>query len=194
VACLTVTAGPQIVSASPTHVAVASKGAVTFTFTFTGTGFTKGAKITFSGPATTITATNVTSTGTTITGTIKVPTDAPVGAYKVKVTNANGGSSTCATCFSIIAAPTFTQMSPDTAAQGSVTPVTLTRTGFVIGAKVSGPTGVTFTHITVVNSNTIAATMKVSATATTGTDLPVMVANNATAGYGKATADVLSVT
>ena len=188
--CLTVTAGPQIVSATPTHVAVGSKGTVTFI----GTGFAKGAKITFSGPSTTIKATNVSSTGTTITGTIKVPAGAPAGAYRVKVTNLDGGSSTCATCFAIIAAPTLTQLTPDSAARGSVTPVTLTGTGFVVGAKVAGPTGVTFTNIHVVSTTTITATMTVSDSAPTGTDLAISVTNNAAAGYGKAKDDVLDIT
>ena len=134
------------------------------------------------------------STGTTITGTIKVPAGAPAGAYRVKVTNLDGGSSTCATCFAIIAAPTLTQLSPDSAARGSVTPVTLTGTGFVVGAKVAGPTGVTFTNIHVVSTTTITATMTVSDSAPTGTDLAISVTNNAAAGYGKAKDDVLTVT
>jgi hypothetical protein len=112
----------------------------------------------------------------------------------VRVTNKDGGSGTCATCFSIIAAPTFTLMTPNTAAQGSVAPVTLTGSGFVIGAKVTGPTGVTFTNVAVVNSTTITATMTVSPTATTGSNLAVTVKNNAAAGYGKVTASTLSIT
>ena len=70
----------------------------------------------------------------------------------------------------------------------------MTGTGFASGATLKGPSGVKFTKLVVVNSTTITATMTVSATAPTGTDLPVTVTNNATAGYGKVTAHIFSIT
>lgn len=94
----------------------------------------------------------------------------------------------------MIAAPELTSIAPPSAAQGSTTSVTLTGSGFAVGATVKGPTGVTFTKITVVNPTTITATMKIAATAPTGTGLKVTVTNNAQGGYGKATGDVLTIT
>ena len=54
--------------------------------------------------------------------------------------------------------------------------------------------GVSFTSIIVVNPTTITATMKVASTASTGTSLPVTVTNNATGGYGRVTAKLLTIT
>jgi hypothetical protein len=53
---------------------------------------------------------------------------------------------------------------------------------------------VSFTNVVVVNSTTITATMKVSATAPSGSDLSVTVTNDAAAGYGKVTSGVLNIT
>jgi hypothetical protein len=52
---------------------------------------------------------------------------------------------------------------------------------------------VSFSNVIVVNSTTITATLKVAATATTGSGLPIAVSNNSTAGYGRAAAGLLTI-
>jgi hypothetical protein len=59
---------------------------------------------------------------------------------------------------------------------------------------VTGPSGITFSAVSVINSTTITATMTVSATVLAGTNLPVTVSNNAAGGYGKAIGDLLTIT
>jgi hypothetical protein len=93
-----------------------------------------------------------------------------------------------------VPAPTLGGISPSRALRGTTTTVTISGTGFADGATVTGPKGVAFSKVVVVNSTTITATMTVSATATTGSNLTVTVTNNATAGNGKASKGVLTVT
>jgi hypothetical protein len=85
-------------------------------------------------------------------------------------------------------------MSPGSVAKGTSTSVSLSGTGFATGARLSGPKGVSFSKVTVVNSTTITATVKIAATASTGSGLDVSVTNDASAGYGKGTGAVLSIT
>lgn len=186
--CLTVDAHPILTGTSPTQMAAGAKGTVTFT----GSGFETGATVKF--VATTFKLTKLTVTTTSITATVRVPQGAPIGSYTVEVTNPDKGTATCSDCFTVIASPTVTAIHPTSVAKGTTTPVTITGTGFAAGAKLKGPTGVVFSKIDVVNSTTIDATMTVFDTATVGTDEPVTVTNNATAGYGKATGDVLTIT
>jgi hypothetical protein len=189
--CLTINPAPAVTAASPPAVAQGGSGQVTFT----GTGLVTGATLKVTGPVTTVKATKLTVVNaTTLTATIAVPVSAPVGAYTVTVTNPDGGKGVCKTCLSVLAAPTLTAISPPSAAHGSTTSVTLTGTGFATGVKVSGPSGVTFSTVVVVNATTITASMKVAATATPGTNLAVTITNTAAAGYGKATGNVLSIT
>ena len=189
--CLTINPAPTVTAASPPAVSQGGSGQVTFT----GTGLVTGATLKVTGPVTTVKASKVTVVNaTTLTATIAVPASAPVGAYTVTVINPDGGKGTCKTCLSVLTAPTLTAISPSSVAHGSTTSVTVTGTGFATGVKLMGPSGVTFSKVVVVNSTTITATMKVSATATPGTNLAVTVTNNAAAGYGKATGNVLSIT
>jgi hypothetical protein len=187
--CLTITAAPTLVSASPAAVATGAHGTVTFT----GTGFETGAKLAFSGPATTVKASKITVTATTVKATITVPSGAPTGAYTVKVTNPDGSSATCTTCFSVIAGPTLTKLSPASVDQGTSKSVTLTGTGFASGAKITGPTGVTFSTVKVKSATSITAKVTVAASAPTGTGLAVTVTNDAAGGFGTVTQDLLTV-
>jgi hypothetical protein len=133
-------------------------------------------------------------TATTLTASVTVPAGTAVGAYTVTISNPDHSAATCITCFRVIAAPTLPLIAPSKAARGATTSVTLKGSGFAAGASITGPTGVTFTKISVVNATTITATMKIAATAHTGTDLKVTVTNNAAGGYAKATGAVLTVT
>jgi hypothetical protein len=123
-----------------------------------------------------------------------VPATTPLGSYNAAVINPDHSKAVCTGCLTIIATPTITSMSPSSAAQGTNTSITLTGTGFAAGASLKGPGGVTFANVQVVNSSTITATMQTSATAPTGTNLPVAVTNDAAAGYGTAIGNVLTVT
>jgi hypothetical protein len=185
--CLSVYTAPAVTAVSPPAFAAGAKGQVVFN----GSSFQPGAKLSVLGAAIKVTATSVTPTA--ITATLSVPTTAAIGSNGVKVTNLDHGTSTCAACFTVIAAPTLTSISPSTASPGSVTPVTLTGTGFGAGANVSGPAGVSFAGVTVVNSTSIVAIMTVAATASPGSSLPITVSNNSTAGYGTVTAGILTV-
>jgi hypothetical protein len=72
--------------------------------------------------------------------------------------------------------------------------VPLSGTGFATGAKLKGPTGVSFGKAVVVDATTITAKATVSSAATVGTGLAVTVTNDAAAGYGTATAKLLTIT
>ena len=180
---------PTVTSLSPNTFA---DGATKVPVTVTGTGFVTGAKVKVSGTGATM-STVVVVNATTITAKATITGTAALGARTVTVTT-TGGKGTCTGCVTIIAAPTLTSMSPSTAARGTSPKVTLTGTGFVTGAKVTGPTGVTFSTVVVVSATKITAKMKVSATAPTGTGLPVTVKNSAAAGSGVATANLLTIT
>ena len=190
--CLTITPAPTLTSANPSQMAVGATGSVTFL----GSGLQSGATVRFTGPSTGVTAVaaSIIATGSTLTAKVKAAAGAATGAYTVKITNPDKSTATCTGCLTVIAAPTLASITPASAARSTTHPVTVTGTGFATGAKVTGPKGVTFSSVVVVNSTTITATMKVSATATTGSNLGVTVTNDAAAGYGKATAGLLSIT
>jgi hypothetical protein len=128
-----------------------------------------------------------------VTLSVKATLTAPLGARNVTLSDA-GESATCTGCLTIVAGPTLTAINPSSAAQGSLTKVTLTGTGIGPGADIKGPSGVTFRKVDVINSTTVDAMMNVKTTATTGTNLPVTLTNSADAGSGKVTSDLLTIT
>jgi hypothetical protein len=71
--------------------------------------------------------------------------------------------------------------------------VTITGTGYVSGATVTGPTGVMFSKVKVVSSTRITATMKVASSAKAGKHLPVTVINGVAGDRGRGTGRVLTV-
>jgi hypothetical protein len=105
------------------------------------------------------------------------------GGRTVSVINADGGKGSCATCFTVDAAPTVTGITPAVVSRGGTAQVTITGTNFAPGATVSLSTGVTVTDVTVVDDTTITATVAVAATTGTGTR-SVLVTN---ADFGKGT-------
>ena len=162
--------------------------------TFTGHDFLTGATIKVSGPSTSVAVSQVTVTPTAVKATVSVAADDPTGAYTVTVTNPNGVSSSCSTCFAVVAAPTLTAVDPSTVAPGSVTHITLTGSGFALGFRLVGPNGVTFSRASFKSSTTISAIMTVSASAPSGSNLPITVSNRtAAAGYGSGTGDLLNI-
>jgi hypothetical protein len=166
------------------------RGASGIAVTVTGTGFVTGAKVAVAG----ITFSSVSVVNaTTITAKAKVASTAAVGAATVTLTD-SAGSGSCTTCLTIVAAPTVKSITPSSVAPGTSKSATITGTGYTSGAKVTGPTGVTFSKIKVVSSTKITATMTVASSAKAGKDLSVTVTNGAAGGHGKGTGKVLTIT
>ena len=142
-------------------------GSTAVPFHIVGAGFLANATVTLSsttsgGVAGTATVTSVTPNG--IFGTITVPAGAQTGGESATVTNANGGSTTFADLFTITAAPSIITPSatapngPKAILDGTATTVTITGTGFVTGAVVSGAVAGVDTFGTAVVSNSALAT------------------------------------
>jgi hypothetical protein len=135
-------------------------------FYIIGGGFSAGATVTFAntptaGTAGTATITSVTPNG--VYGTVSVPATATLGQETATVINTNLGAGTIvdpplgADAFNVVAAPAVsapTTGTPKAILDGVPTTVTITGTGFITGAVVSGAvTGVdTFGPATVSNS------------------------------------------
>jgi len=98
--------------------------------TITGTNFQSGATASLGGSPVTVSSV----TGTSITGTT---TAHAAGAASVTVTNPDAQSGTCTGCFTYVAAPTVSSVTPSSGASAGGTAVTLAGTGFVAGATVS---------------------------------------------------------
>jgi hypothetical protein len=94
----------------------------------------------------------------------------------------------------IVAAPTVKSIMPSSLKPGGSRSVTITGTGFVSGATVTGPTGVKFSKVKVVSSTKITATVTVASSAKAGKNLTVTVTNNVAAGGGRGTGKVLTIT
>ncbi len=172
---------------SPTRL---GHGASNIGVTLTGTGFVTGATVSVAGIS--FSSMSVVNS-TTITAKTNVASSAKVGAATVTVAD-SVGSGSCTTCLTIVAAPTVKSIKPSSVTLGASESVTITGTGYVSGATVTGPTGVTFSKVKVVSSTTITATMKVSSSAKTGKDLPVTVINGVAGGKGLGTGKVLTIT
>jgi hypothetical protein len=181
---------PTVTGVTPSSL---GQGATKFPVTITGTGFVSGATVTVSGKGATLSSVVVVNS-TTITAAETVGATAAVGARNVTVNEAGLGSVTCHACQAITAGPKVTGISPSSVARGSHTSVTITGSGFVAGLTVKGPTGVSFSSVTVVSSTSITATLKVGATAVPGTGLSITVTNSAGAGSGRGIGKVLTIT
>jgi polyvinyl alcohol dehydrogenase (cytochrome) len=185
------TPGAPLAGANPSLV---SAGA-TETVRLTGSGFAGQPTVLVSGGDVTVRDVTVASP-TSITVTLALLKGATTGPRDVSVVEPGTPDTVddCAGCVTVVAPPTLSAIAPASGAAGSSTPVTLTGTGFAVGASVKGPRGVTFSACTVVGSTTITATMTVSATVAPGSALPVTVTNDAAAGHGTVLAMLLTVT
>jgi hypothetical protein len=188
--CLTIVAAPKVKSIMPLAVAGASKS-----LTIIGAGFVSGAKVT--GP----TGVNFNKvkvvSSTRITATVRVASSAKSGKnLPVTVTNdvASGGGQGTGKVLTIVAAATVKSIMPSSLKPGASKSVTITGTGFVSGATVTGPTGVKFSKVKVVSSTKITATVNVAPGAKAGKKLPVTVTNNLAGGGGRGTGRVLTIT
>lgn len=188
--CLAIVAAPTVKSMTPTSVVGVSKSV-----TIKGTGYLSGAKV--AGP-TGVTFSKVKVVNSTkITATLKVASKAKTGKHlPVTVTNgvAGGDGQGTGKVLAIVAAPTVKSITPSALKPGVAKSVTITGTGYLSGAKVTGPTGVTFTKVKVVNSTKITATVKVASNAKAGKHLPVTVTNGVAGGDGRGSGKVLTIT
>jgi hypothetical protein len=162
---------------------------------FGGSEFKPGATIKITGPSSQVTAvaSSIVVSPTGIAATLKVPAGARAGAYTAKITNPSGSVTTCSGCLTVIAAPRLTAISPNSVAQDSTRTVTLTGNGFAAAATLTGPTGVSFFDVKVVNSTTITAEIEIAGIAAKGSNLAIRVTNNAVSGYGSTVTNLLKI-
>jgi hypothetical protein len=161
--CFAVTPAPVVSELSLDELG----GGALATVTVTGANFDGGAKVSFAGTGVAVVSQSRIDDGQ-IVATLSIAGAATPGARTVSVVNSDGGRGSCASCFTVNAAPTITSITPSTLSRGSSYQITIIGTNFVPGATVSLSTGVTLTDVTVVNANTITATATVSPTTGTG--------------------------
>jgi hypothetical protein len=158
------------------------------TVSLTGANFASTAKVTFPGSG--VAPYQVTYVGPTqLDILVSVASNATAGPRTVTVTNPDGAKGSCTTCFSVSEGPTLASATPDRVARGSTQTVTVTGTGFQAGASMAISNWVNVSNVTVVDANTIQATVTVPATTATGSR-NVTVTNP---DGGKATAAILSI-
>ena len=186
-----VVTGPDLTSVSPTS---RGAGAASTTITLSGARGTfptgANASVTFPG-ASGVTASGFTLTpgtvvppaGDALAGTLAVTAGATLGTFDVVlVDTSTGGRDVCTGCFTVHAKPTVTAVSPTSGAVGTSVPVTLTGTGFLAGATVSGTGGVT-AAVTSTTPTSVSATLTIPAGATPDSFVDLTV-TNADGGFG----------
>jgi hypothetical protein len=129
---------PTISSTTP---ATGYRGA-TVPVTLKGTYFQPGATVIYKNGTTSRTLTvsgDTVVNATTITLTLGIPSDAPAGTYNITVTNTDAKTATRSAAFRVYAdaTPSVTGITPVSGKRGTtVTPVVVTGTGFLPGARV----------------------------------------------------------
>ena len=165
VAIHAIVSGPVLSSIAP---ASGTQG-TSVPVTLSGSNFLAGATIAVSGSGVSVSSVTVAS-ATRITAVFAIAAGATTGAHSVTVSTSAGTSG--AQSFSVKAAaaqkPTLSSLSPNAAARGTATRVTLTGTNFVSGATVSAGNGVTVSSVVVVNSTTLTAQFAVGRKAARG--------------------------
>ncbi|MGW1422487.1 IPT/TIG domain-containing protein [Bradyrhizobium manausense] len=148
-------AAPTVTSISPTSGPAAGSTSVTIT----GTNFTGVTAVTFGATSASFTfnsATSITATAPAGTGTVDV-----------RVTTPGGTSATSAADqFTYLAVPTITSVSPTAGPVGGGTSVTVTGTGFVIGATTVSFGGTAGTAVSVSSSTSLTVTSPAHAAGT----------------------------
>jgi hypothetical protein len=158
--------GPTLTGSSPS---VRGQRSSATTVTLTGNGFEQGATVTLSGTGVTVSSVAVNSY-TSITFSLSVAGSAKTGDRTIRVTNPDGASVTCSTCFAVSAAPALKSASPSSLAPGvkNVT-VVLSGSRFKSGAAVAiSGAGVKVVSMHVVSASEIKLTLTVAAKAKIG--------------------------
>jgi hypothetical protein len=191
----TATATAQLVERTPvnvTGVSPASRGqganggAFGQSIALTGSGFTPGALADFGAGVTVKFTTYVDATH--LTAHIAVASNASVGNRSVTVTVSDGRSSACADCFTVVAGPTVTDVTPNDLGPGAVKTATITGSGFSAGVKVTVPgNGVAVTSVSVVDSGHLSVGLSTAALAAPG-PRDLIVSNPSDAGSTTCTA------
>ena len=141
----TVNPPPGIASIAPTSRAQG----VTSNIAINGAGFLGGANFLTSGGQISfgsgITVNSVArNSASRLTANISISPSAASGSRTVTVTNPDGGSATCPSCFAVSDAPTVSSVLPASGGAGATRTISITGTGFQPGAIVSlGGSGVT---------------------------------------------------
>src|SRR4029079_18137878 len=177
------TAAPTITQVQPNSGNVGNAVNVTIT----GTDFVAGQTVVqVSSAGVTVSAVNVTGP-TSLTATFTIAANAATGARNVTVTTPSGTSN--AATFTVSAAPTITQVQPNSGNAGNAVNVTITGIDFVAGqttVQVSGA-GVTVSAVNVTGPTSLTATFTIAANAATG-------ARNATATTPNGTSNAVTFT
>lgn len=157
---------PTVSAVSPSTIGQAAAGRQ---LRISGSNFTDSSVVSFSGTGFGVTQTNFVDSSTLLV-TVGTAQTARVGPRDVLVTNLGVGSGTCTGCLTVTARPVPKTVTPPSAAQNTVTTVTLTGTGFQRGATVliTGRTGVKAT-VTFVSATKLTLSVTVSRTAGIGT-------------------------
>jgi hypothetical protein len=155
--CFAVTPAPVVSAVTPGSLGGGAQTGVVVT----GENFGDGARLSFAGSGVAVLSQTVVDENT-ITATLSVAGSPVVGGRTVSVINSDAGKGSCATCFSVNAAPTVTGISPAALGRGATGQVTITGTNFVAGAAVSLSTGVSVSDVNVVDATTITATVTVA--------------------------------
>jgi hypothetical protein len=161
---------PTVTSTSPSS---SIRGVVNKPVTVFGTGFTSGAKVSFSGTYVQVNSTSFVSS-TQLTASVTIHGVAALGARDVTVTNTGGASGTCTGCFSVVSSggtpPTVTSTSPNTLPRLSISKTVLVNgSGFVSGATVAfSGTYVQVNSVTFVNANQLSLSVTIHGVAATG--------------------------
>ncbi len=169
-----ITSGPTLTSISPTSGVQGTNVPVTLT----GTNFAANATVNVSGSGVTVSNVQVVS-ATQITATFGIAANATVGADAVTVTSS--GMTTNGATFTVTGTPTLTSIAPISGVQGANVPVTLTGTNFAANATVNvSGSGVTVSNVQVVSATQVTATFGIAANATLGGDTVTVTSSGVT--------------
>lgn len=145
-------------------------GAASQTITVTGTNFVNGTAAAFTtGTGVTINSTVVTSR-TELTLNVTVAGGASAGPRDLTITNTDGQSGVCESCFTVNATPTATSTTPSSRGRGASSQViSVTGTNFLTGATASfSGSGITVNSTTVVSAEQLNLNITITSGAATG--------------------------
>jgi peptidoglycan/xylan/chitin deacetylase (PgdA/CDA1 family) len=164
---VTVTISTPVFAATGVTPASISQGTVGTVMTVSGSAFSNGDTVSFSGTGITAGATTFTNQ-TTLTVTVDVQSSAATGARNVMVTKPGGLRATCTRCLTITSGPHPNSLNPNKRAQGTVTTVALSGSGFVAGDQVTFSGSGVSAAVTSVTASKLTMSVTVAGDATVG--------------------------